>query len=72
MARSLIPCLALTVILLGLVPGYFLRQQERALLRADSVMGVDPNGGFTKIEAKVVQRLKQEALQAIDSLEPPP
>jgi hypothetical protein len=71
-ARSLIPCLALAVIVLSLLPGFCLRQQERSLFRQDTLIGMDPNGGFTKIEARLVQRLKQEALQAIDSLEPPP
>lgn len=68
LARTLIPVIALTLILVSVCSRPYLRMEERRLLQNDSVMGVDRNGGFTAVESRLTQRLKSEIQKAADSL----
>ena len=68
LARTLIPVVALTLILVSVCSRPYLRLEERRLLQNDSVMGVDRNGGFTAVESRLTQRLKSEIQKAADSL----
>ena len=67
-ARTIIPVLALALILVNVCSRPYLRWAERRWLATDTVMGVDPNGGFTRIETLVTQRLKAEIQQAATGL----
>lgn len=64
MARSLMPALAVAVILPGLLAGPWLRREEGRLVRTDSLLAVAPEGGFTSLENDVVRRLKTATLDA--------
>lgn len=68
LSRTLIPIVALTLILVTVGSRPYLRMEERRLLKNDAVMHVDPQGGFTVIESRVTQRLKAETQKAIDAL----
>ena len=70
LARTLIPVVALALILVSVCSRPYLRMEERRLLRSDRVMRIDPNGGFTVVESRVTQRLKAEIQQAAGKLTP--
>ena len=62
--RTLVPALALEIIVLNGIVQPWLSRQERCLIATDTVMHIDARGGFTAIESRVVQRLKTEMQQA--------
>ena len=64
LARALIPVIAVTVIVLNILAQPYLRREERCLISSDTLMHIDPKGGFTAIESRLVQRLKAEMQQA--------
>jgi hypothetical protein len=68
LARTLLPVFALALILVNVCSRPYLRFEERRLLRIDTLMRPDPNGGFTSIESRVTQRLKAELEKAAEGL----
>lgn len=63
--RTVIPVIALALILVNLCSRPYLRHAERRWLAQDTVMGPDSSGGgFTVIESRLTQRLKGEIQQA--------
>jgi len=68
LARTMIPVLALALILVNVCSRPYLRWSERRWLATDTVMGVDPSGGFTRVETRVTERLKTEIQQAADKM----
>jgi len=62
--RTVIPVVALALILANICSRPYLRHAERRWLAQDTVTGVDPDGGFTTVESRLVQRLKAEMQQA--------
>ena len=64
-ARSMIPVLALIIILVGTTAHPYLRNREQQCLRNDGIMGMPKEGGFTRIESLVAERLNREALEAM-------
>ncbi len=66
LARTLIPVVALTLIIVNISSRPYLRISERKLLAKDTVMRVD--GGFTAIESRVTQRLKSEIQKVAETL----
>lgn len=64
LARTLVPVLALAMILLNWTSGPYLRWSERRLLAEDTLLRIDPLGGFTTVEARVTARLREEIRQA--------
>lgn len=68
-ARTLIPFLAMGVILLSLLAKPYLNLNERKLLRSDSLLRIDnAAGGFTSVESQVTHRLTTEIRQAAANL----
>ncbi len=67
LARSLMPALAAVVIVIGTLAGPLLRLEERKLVREDTMMTVSPEGGFTRVECDLVQRLRQQILGVAES-----
>jgi hypothetical protein len=69
LARTLIPVVALTLIIVNISSRPYLRMAERQLLAKDTIMRVDlAGGGFTVIESRVTQRLKGEIQKAVEAL----
>ena len=66
--RSLIPVCALAMILLSVASSPFLRFEERRLVREDNVCGLDADGGFTIVEARVTKRLRDGVQAALDNI----
>ena len=64
LARAFVPVIAVTVIVLNIIAQPCLRREERYLIFSDTLMHIDPKGGFTAIESRLVQRLKAEMQQA--------
>lgn len=66
-ARSLIPFLALAIVLITLLTTPYLRATEFRLIRTDPLMAI-PSGrtsvGFTAIESRLTERLRSEMLHA--------
>ncbi len=72
-ARSLVPVFAFVVILLGLVSAPYLRASERSLVRQDPLTScVERGEGFTDVETRLNQRLRQEVLSVFDLQSPRP
>ncbi len=63
-ARSLVPNLALAIILLSLTVRPYLAAAERLLVRADGATAALRSGGLP-VESRLVQRLKAETLAAL-------
>lgn len=63
-ARTLVPNIALALIVMNIIAQPCLRREERIWITKDTVMHIDPKGGFTAIESRIVQRLKAEIQQA--------
>jgi hypothetical protein len=66
-ARSLIPHLALAIVLVTLLSSPYLRTEETHLVRTDPLMAPSSttvSAGFTSIESRVVERLRTEMLNA--------
>ena len=70
LSRTMIPVVALTLIIVNISSRPYLRMAERNLLAKDTVLGVDSNAGFTIIESRVTQRLKGEIQKAAEALPP--
>jgi hypothetical protein len=68
-ARSLIPILAIVIILVGSMAHPHLVKRERTLVQADSILSIPDEGGFTRIENEVAKQLTREALAAMDAAE---
>lgn len=69
LARTLIPIIAMTLILVNVCSGPYLRMAERQLLAKDTLMRVDSKGGgFTVLESRVTQRLKTQIQDAVEAL----
>lgn len=68
LARTMIPVLALALILVNVCSRPYLRWAERRCLLTDTLMSVDPNGGFTRLETRVTQRLKAEIQKAAEKI----
>ncbi len=63
--RTIIPVIALALILANICSRPYLRHAERRWLAQDTVMGPDSDaGGFTRVESRLVQRLRAEMRQA--------
>ena len=60
LARTLLPATAMVVIVLNVVAQPYLFHTERHLIAADTIMDIDPGGGFTAIETRLVHRLQTE------------
>ena len=57
------------MILLGLIVRSYLSAEERDLVHCDPVTAAISSGcGFTAVETRLMQRLQQETLDAIQSL----
>lgn len=67
-ARTLVPALALAILVLNGIAQPALLREERHWLSVDTVMRLDRHGGFTVIEARLVKRLKGEMQQAAERL----
>ncbi len=66
-ARSIIPHLAMAVVLVTLLTYPYLRAMERHLVRTDPLMSTASNRfatGFTAVEARATERLRAEMLKA--------
>jgi len=66
-ARSLIPHLAMAMVLVTVLTNPFLRSAEARLVRTDPLMaisGTKNNAGFTVIETRLVERLRTGMLHA--------
>ena len=69
-ARTLLPLLALGVILLSGLAKPYLTQSERYLVRNDPLVQINNTvGGFTAVETQLVQRLTAEIRQAAGKME---
>jgi len=65
LARTLIPVVALALILVNICSRPYLRMEERRLVKSDTLMCSDlAAGGFTGLESRLVQRLKAEIQEA--------
>ena len=64
LTRALITAIALVTIALNCICQPWLFREERHWIAKDTVMHIDSKGGFTAIEARLVQRLKAEMQQA--------
>jgi hypothetical protein len=75
LSRSLIPVFALAALLLSVCAQPILHAQERHLVQAESTR-VDGGVGFTSVEARLVQGLRETTLQAMAAnpipVSPPP
>ena len=66
-ARSLVPVFAAVVLITSVAVHPYLAAREAALVRTDPVLAVTPESmGFTRIEARLVKRLKTESLNALE------
>ncbi|MFH1024218.1 MAG: hypothetical protein V1809_12630 [Planctomycetota bacterium] len=63
--RRLVLLYAMTVILVGVVAGPYLRQAEHKFVLRDTIVGVDDSGGFTCFETDIVRSLKADFAKAI-------
>lgn len=72
LSRSLIPVFATAILILGLVVQPILRHRERHLLRADTILWLGDEPGFTNIEAELTNRLRQGTLDAMAKHPLPP
>jgi hypothetical protein len=72
LSRSLIPVFATAILILGLVVQPILRHRERHLLRADTILWLGDEPGFTNIEAELINRLRQDTLDAMAKHPLPP
>lgn len=73
LARTLIPCTALSLICLSLLGKSYLNLEEARWVRRDSVVRVDPDGyGLTLAEARLIRQLTAEIRQAAETLPPAP
>lgn len=69
LARTLIPVIAMTLILVNVCSRPYLRMAERQLLAKDTIIRIDSaGGGFTAVESRLVQRLKAEIQKAAETL----
>jgi hypothetical protein len=69
LARTLIPVIALALILVNISSRPYLQMKERQLLAKDTIMRVDSTGGgFTAVESRVTQRLKAEIRKASEAV----
>ncbi|HBC87479.1 MAG TPA: hypothetical protein DCZ94_11035 [Lentisphaeria bacterium] len=66
--RTLLPVLALSLILVNICSRPYLRMEEKRLLARDTLMRPNANAGFTSLELRVTQRLKGEIQQASESI----
>jgi hypothetical protein len=64
LSRSLIPVFALAALLLSVCAQPILHAQERHLVRTENRRS-DGEIGFTEVETKLVQHLRQSTLQAM-------
>jgi hypothetical protein len=69
-ARSMIPVLALIIILVGTVVHPYLLNREKRFVQNDRILGTPKEGGVTWIETLVTERLNREALEAMTSTLP--
>ncbi len=69
-ARSMIPVLALIIILVGTVVHPYLLNRERQFVQDDGIFGMPREGEFTRIESLVTERLNREALEAMTGTSP--
>jgi hypothetical protein len=68
LARTLIPVLALALILVNVCSRPYLRWSEQRWLARDTLLAIDTGGGFTAVESRVTQRLQSEIAQAAAGL----
>lgn len=68
LARTLLPVVAIALILVNISSRPYLRMAERRLLAADTLMCLDPNGGFTAIESRLTHRLTAEMQKAAEDM----
>lgn len=64
-ARSLIPVLALIIVLVGTLAHPYLLNREKRFVRADVILAMPEGGGFTQMETHLVERLNRDALKAL-------
>jgi len=65
-ARSLIPLLALIIVIVGSLVYPYLIDREKRYVRDDGILGLPEEGGFTRIETQVTERLNRLALEAME------
>ena len=71
LGRSLVPILAMAVVLIGLLTGPYLARRETFLVQNDPLFGVSPDEpGFTRVENRLAERLRRETAAAAAALEP--
>lgn len=66
-ARSLIPYLGVAVVLITVLANPYLRGSEARLVATDTLLSMPASGmaaGFTRVEARLVERLRKEMLEA--------
>ncbi|MGK0188961.1 MAG: hypothetical protein ACI9R3_004777 [Verrucomicrobiales bacterium] len=64
--RSAAPLLAAVALTCALIAHPYLDAQESRLLKADTMMQVDPDGGFSRFESKMVEAIRNTMLKAKD------
>lgn len=69
-AKALVPALALASIGLGGIIPAIARHEERYWLGQDTLLCIDPSGGFTSIEIRAVHRLKADMEHAAEAVLP--
>ncbi|MEI8078262.1 MAG: hypothetical protein WCH61_01380 [bacterium] len=73
LARTLIPCSALSLICLSLLGKSYLNMEEARWVRCDTVVRVDPDGyGYSLAEGHLVRQLTAAIRQAAETLPPAP
>ena len=71
-ARSLIPVFAGVVVLLGVTAAPYLKSDEQWLIERDPMFtSIERGEGFTTLETRLVNRLRQEVMAAYESLDKP-
>ena len=71
LGRSLVPFLALAVVLVGLLTGPYLSRRETFLVQNDSLISRGPDyRGFSQLETQLAERLRRETAAAAAALEP--
>lgn len=68
-ARSLIPILAMIIVLVGTCTHPYLINRETRFVQNDGILGIPEEGGFTRIEAHVTKQLNKSALEAMAAAE---
>jgi hypothetical protein len=69
LARTIIPVIALALILVNICSRPYLRWSERRWLERDTLLAIDrEGGGFTAVETRLTERLRTEIAEATASL----